>query len=366
MIRYPIPAGPLDLAPPNDDGIRLHKLAEDMPHLPVGRFCRHPRDGRIYALACGFPAGEEAGKVLVSADEGATWKATGPLGDDDFQATDSGAFLITPEGTLVVGYSNLAEANRVEWDPYNLEGMTLPACATRSLDNGQTWQDTQRLHRNWTGANRDLIRTREGRLIISTQMLLEQPGRHAVVTYSSVDEGVSWSRSNVLDLGGLGHHDGTFEASLVELHDGRILMLIRTNWGQLWRAFSRDGGVSWHVYGPAGIEASSTPPFIERLASGRLVLVWNRQFPQVDDLPVRRWPGDGTYCATPTSNFRHELSISFSEDEAESWSEPVVIARHDTKEVCYPYLFEVTPGELWITAGRYNLHMRLQESDVLR
>ncbi len=349
-------------------GIDIHALAEDMPNLPVGRFAQMTGDPRIFALACNFPAGDEPGTVLVSTDQGNTWEKTGPFSAaKDIVATDSGAFLCTAQGALIAAFANRAEMVRADWDPALKDPSTwrLPTYVARSLDGGQTWQDLQKLHDDWTGANRDMIQTREGRIVFTSMKLLGNPGRHSVLTYASDDEGRTWNASNVIDLGGNGHHGGVTEATLVELQDGRLLKYIRTNWGQLWFAVSTDAGSSWHPYGPSGIDASSTPAFVERLASGRIVLVWNRRCPEGQDT----WPprgGDGIWSAVPASNFRHELSMSFSADECQTWSPPVVIARNPDGEVSYPYAFEPEPGVLWITAHRFNLKMRLREADFAR
>ena len=276
--------------------------------------------------------------------------------------------MCTDKGVLIAAFGNRADyAKGTEWDPAMPDASVwrLPTCVTRSLDNGRTWEAPQKLHDDWTGANRDMIQTSDGRVVFASMKLLGAPGRHSVLTYGSDDQGETWTPSNVIDLGGNGHHGGVTEATLVELKDGRLLKFIRTNWGQFWRAFSSDGGRSWHPYGPAGIDASSAPGFLARLNSGRIVLVWNRQFPEGE----KEWPhqgGDGVWSATPASNFRKELSISFSEDECETWSTPVVIARNEGGEISYPYAFEFEPGVLWITAHRFGLKMRLREDDFLR
>ena len=180
--------------------------------------------------------------------------------------------------------------------------------------------------------------------------LLHNPGRHAVLTYSSDDEGETWQKSHVLDLGGRGHHDGTMEAALAELKDGRLWMLVRTNWGVLWNAFSNDGGSSWRTIGPSNVDASSSPGFLRRLASGRIALVWNRCRPEhATDYPLQG--GDGQLSDVPASWHREELSIAFTNDEGKTWTDPVVIARKPKGNVSYPYVFEVEPGRLWVFAG---------------
>lgn len=371
LLRYTEVADPHLPEKPTVEGHRIHEKAEDMSSVPVGRFARRPGDGRIFVMACSFPTKEDGGSVRVSEDEGGTWTATGPFSPDGgIVATDSGAFIATREGTLVAAFGNMAERARgTEWTAETQDGAgwQLPTCVARSLDGGKTWVDVQKLHDEWTGANRDMIQTRDGRIVFTSMKLLHNPGRHGVLTYSSDDDGRTWTASNLIDLGGVGHHDGATEATLVELGDGRLLKYIRTNWGQFWRAFSADGGGSWHPWGPAGVDATSAPGFLHRLQSGRIALVWNRKLPQFGETPAPRG-GDGVWSATPVVNYRGEVSIAFSEDECESWSPPVVVARarEDRPEISYPYLFEQAPGELWITASRGTLKMRLSEEDFSR
>lgn len=360
--RHPSP-----VTKPTGNGFWIHERADDMPHLPVARFRRGPDDGTLYAFTCRFPADDSVAGVYASRDGGGTWTLTGPFDPSGtLRPTDSGAFLRTNRGTLVAAFGNAAERSRWNWDEttHDSPGATLPTYASRSTDDGRTWSKPLKLHAAWTGANRDMIETRDGRIVFTSMQMRHHPGRHTVLTYASEDEGQTWQSSNIIDLGGCGHHGGVTEATLVELRDGSLLKYIRTNWGQFWRALSTDGGRSWHPYGPAGIDASSAPGALLRLADQRIALVWNRTCPEGQS-EVEWRGGDGNWSATPTSNFRHELSISFSEDECETWSAPVVIARKPDGEVSYPYLFEPEPGMLWITAHRFGLKMRIREQDVL-
>jgi len=278
-------------------------------------------------------------------------------------AAPTGALLSTATGTVVLGFANVGEKQWTWQDELrDAPGACLPTCAMRSLDGGETWGGLQTLHEEWTGATRDIIQTRDGVVVFASMKMRHDPGRHTVLTYCSEDDGATWRASNVTDLGGNGHHDGATEGTLVELRDGRLLQYARTNWGQFWRLESSDGGRNWHPYGPSGVEASSAPGILKRLASGRIVLLWNRPRPESESsYPLRG--GDGIWSATPASNFREELSISFSEDECGSWSPPVVVARNPGGEASYPYVFEPEPGLLWVTAHRWGLRLRLREED---
>jgi hypothetical protein len=78
--------------------------------------------------------------------------------------------------------------------------------------------------------------------------------------------------------------------------------------------------------------------------------------------------GDGNLTEVATSWQREELSMMISSDDGKTWTEPVVIAKaiEKGKQVSYPSIFEVKPGELWITTRfRGNLRIQLFEKDFL-
>jgi len=350
-------SGKLCLSSQELDGIEVHEKAWHMASLPAGPFA-HLGSGAIFCLA-GNPA-----KAYVSRDAGATCceRELFPPGSP-WTPGPTGALLVSDRGTVVLGFSNIAEKVWTWSDELkDAPDAILPTYVMRSQDGGETWENIQKLHDDWTGATRDMIQTRDGTLVLSTMKMRHDPGRHTVMSYVSTDDGVTWEPSNVIDLGGNGHHGGLTEGTIVELSDSRILQYIRTNWGQFWRATSVDSGRTWHPYGPSGVPASSAPAMLRRLASGRIVLLWNRPCPEGQDKYLPQG-GDGIWSATPASNFREELSISFSEDECEHWSAPIVIARNAGGEVSYPYAFEPEPGVLWVTAHRWNLRMGLREED---
>ena len=216
------------------------------------------------------------------------------------------------------------------------------------------------------------IKTSSGRAVASIEHCASNPGRFIVASIFSDDEGKTWHRSNWIDLGGHGHHDGAMEPTLAELSDGRLLMLIRTNLDRLWQAISEDGGRYWRTITPSPLDASSSPAKMIRLMSGRLVVVWNRLNPEGFVYP-RREPGPW-HREISASWHREELSIAFSEDDGKTWTPPLVIARYKNGRLCYPYVFEAHPGEIWVTAGfafdekreHHPLRLKLYEDDMLR
>lgn len=363
MESMPPSDGHLHLGEEVVDGIRVHQRARHMPMLPAGPFVRV--DERRVLSVAGNPA-----QLYVSDDNGETWRSRTLLPEGAQAApAHTGALVRTRAGAIVLGFPDVGHAHWT-WDDKlrDAPGARLPTCAVRSTDGGETWRDLQTLHDDWTGATRSAIQLTDGRVVFTSMQMRNNPGRHTVMCYYSDDEGATWRPSNVMDLGGNGHHDGLTEGCIVELKDGRLLQYIRTNWGQLWLALSLDRGETWHPYGPTGVPASSTPPLLKRLASGRVLLLWNRPTAEGENsFPSQG--GDGIWSAAPASNFRAELSMSFSDDECQTWAPPTVIARSDIEErspeVCYPYAFEPEPGVLWITAHRWNLRMSLREADFV-
>lgn len=351
-------------------GAWIPDKVEEMPGLKLGPFLRLG-DGRILAV--------EGTKSLISADNGKTWEEHEIFSEPEkYTIRPERALIRTRSGVIILAFANNKEKANWNWqaDIHDSPGAVLPTYAIRSLDEGRTWQDLQKLHDDWTGAIRDMKETKDGNVVFTSMMLRHNPGHHAVVTYTTKDDGKSWIRSNVIDLGGVGNHAGVTEATIEQLKDGRLWMLMRTNWGKFWQAFSDDEGLTWSHYDPSHIDASSAPGMLKRLQSGRLVLVWNRRYPEGrHEYPLRG--GDGQWSEVPASNHREALSIMFSDDDGRHWTKPVVIAKCTEKmaglklvgggkDISYPYIFEARPGELWLSLWRGELSIKLHEDDFIR
>jgi sialidase-1 len=340
--------------------IWIHPKAERLPTDQLGPFVRLD-DGSVIAVS--------SNELVISRDDGQTWEHRPLIQDTDrFQDTGgpgSGVLFRTREGAIVHAFVNMKE-KVFKWD-YDeqskvgpLPECQLPVYVTRSLDDGQTWEDPTKLQDGWCGYIHNMIQTRSGRLVLVSQVAVPNPGRHVSMTYVSDDEGATWQRSDLIDTlygGGPGDHSGAVEPTVIELEDGRLWMLIRTYSGRFWQAYSADEGLTWTDLGPSEIEASGSPGILLRLESGRIMLVWNR-FAENRPRNIGR---------------REELSIAFSEDEGQTWSEPVVVARNRTPDgedpvpyrVSYPHVYEHDAGEIWITTGQGMLRMKLHEGDFL-
>jgi predicted neuraminidase len=96
---------------------------------------------------------------------------------------------------------------------------------------------------------------------------------------------------------------GLLEPTCVRLRDGRIVMLMRAEWGGcLWRAESTDDGRTWSEAWETDIPNPSRKPYLIRLSDGRIVLLHNATGQR------------GVWGR------RDPLSIWISDDELASWS----------------------------------------------
>lgn len=316
----------------------------------------------------------ETNLFQVARDDGETlWKIvpmTAAAGDEGVPR--AGPMIRTVEGSLILIYSD-PTTRKLSWNRET--GEPLPdqradVWAIRSVDGGKTWRDRQEISALFHHVSpycRSLIQltqARDGTIVVPLQLRVGNRNRNIVTTVISRDEGRTWEAGrSILDIGGAGVHDGLLEPTLVGLRDGRVWMLLRTNLDVFYESFSSDSGLTWSKPAPTKIDASSSPGFLLRLASGRLMLLWNRLYPEGrNDYPRRTGKGTSEHSA---SWHRDELSLAFSSDDGRSWSKPVVILRGENL-VSYSLAFERRPGEIYLTAQRHgNRSFRFLEADFL-
>jgi len=321
------------------------------------------RDGRLMTVH------EEGNATFLSTDNGQTWSAPIPMRESpDPVLPTRGPLILTRGDTLVMmfqcmsGMSERWDENTRDWtDAFHSDLWVM-----RSTDNGRNWDTPTKPCDGIYGTIVDTIQTADGHIVVPVEVVLRKPGRWGVYVFISGDDGVTWTRSNLLDIGGNGHHDGAIEPTLTELSNGQLYMLIRTGFDGFWETRSDDSGLTWTDPCPSRIDASGAPGQLKRLASGRLALVWNRLYPEGKTEASRHGPSAA--YGRPVSGHRQELSIAFSDDDARTWTEPVVIARNPKGSLAYPFIFEAKLGELWMWT-RYGSKppacLRLREQDFV-
>ena len=342
---------------------QLDPRCEQLPFTAVGPFINLD-DGRVMGFT--------ADGALLSNDDGETWPDILPAcADFGKNPANHNAVVKTQSGVIVQVYMDMAHMKKGTWDDekHNWVGdYRLDVWSVRSFDEAKTWVGAQQLLDGFCGALIGMIQTRRGRLVVPVQDAQPKPFHHAQYVYVSDDDGKTWTRSHLIDIGGRGHHDGAVEPTIVELTDGRIWMLIRTNLDRFWQTWSEDEGRTWQAPMPTHIDASSAPGHMIRLAGGKLALAWNRLYPtgltaeERENYPRR----EEAFAYAGASCHREELSLAFSEDDGETWTDPVVVARQKDGSLSYPLLFERRPGEVWLIT-RFGtspkLSLRLKEAD---
>ena len=223
----------------------LHPQAAPLPFTHQGPFVT-AGDGGVLCV--------DAQHALHSGDEGRTWTATPIFRDEQkYRISDERALLRTRDGVVVAAWMNTKElksppgwnwgAKDADWQDF-----VLPIYVCRSLDEGKTWEEPVFLNKPWCGCIHSLIETQSGRLVLVGQEIIPA-WRHATVVFVSEDQGRTWQRSNVLDIGqGQHDHAGSIEGTVIERQDGSLYQLLRTETGWLYEAVSRNGGLLWEDF----------------------------------------------------------------------------------------------------------------------
>ena len=188
----------------------------------------------------------------------------------------------------------------------------------RSTNGRKSWKPPTLLRAGYHGSMLSVIALKSGRIILPI-CYLPNPRRSWakrgsgfdaytwVGTFSSgilyTDDGDNWKESPIefkTPTPYIGA-DGIIEPIALELKDGRVWLLLRTQMGRLFESFSRDGAV-WTKPQPTSILSSDSPPTLTRLSDGRIVMLWNNC--------LRFAYAQGG---------RHIMHGAVSEDEGKSW-----------------------------------------------
>ncbi|NNF69943.1 MAG: exo-alpha-sialidase [Acidimicrobiia bacterium] len=242
-----------------------------------------------------------------SVDDGRTWSDPSVLqANTGAQNVTSATLVRSMSGDLLFfyGVKNSSEDLR-----YYLR---------RSLDDGETWSDSTAVNTDagyFVMNNARVIQLSDGRLLAPFAVRSDGVTFQSTV-YLSDDDGRTWSPSPTLIEA---PQRGAMEPGLVELGDGRVLMIIRTQTGTVWHSISADRGDTWDVASPWTLEAPEAPSSISRI-------------PETDDLVVFYNP----YRADlDPQQPRTPLLARISPDNGASWSEPIPIAAGWDAEFAY-------------------------------
>jgi sialidase-1 len=269
------------------------------------------RDGSLLVAWSDFYAGSRDDapariSAAVSNDGGRTWQARATLQENTGGANVmSVSFVRSRTGDVLFFY---LQKNSLT---------DLKAYVRRSTDDARTWGEPVLVTADpgyHVMNNARVIQLRSGRLlapVASTKQVGTKTDDFRTSVYLSDDDGRTWRRSRTLLSA---PKRGAMEPGLVELKDGRVMQIIRTQTGFIWRSFSSDGGETWTDASPWDIESPESPATLAVTPGGDWLLVWN---------PKVVWSNpEKTVLGANHGGARTPLASMVSADEGRTWSRP--------------------------------------------
>jgi hypothetical protein len=335
-------------------------------------------DGRVIALSVARSSDrQQTMQGRYSTDQGEKWSEPQDLFQWPREEGGFGLFdaLVDNKGEIHIWI--LGDANSGILYPKEQE-----AVATRPGEILDIWYARSRYGRTkwdtpkpiWKGHGSDLlsvIQLRKGRLLLPFAYAKPRTwsnrgggfldftfvGAYSVSSVYSDDDGETWMQSAnelVVQTPDLGTY-GADEPVVLELKDGRVWMLMRTQRGRFYESFSSDGGATWSASQPSKLISSDSPAGLARLKDGNILLFSNA---------CLRYPY--AYGA------RNVLHVAISEDEGKTWRGFREVTRdplrndppssHNDYGLAYTFPTVLTDGRIlfsnWVESGRQRTFRR--------
>lgn len=274
-------------------------------------------DGMLMALFLRTVGMDQKIVARSSKDNGYTWGEERAVLNlpSDLGRWEGLEALVDREGEIHIFTLNDAKTSR-----FPMAQRHLDIWHTKTEQGRSRWQPLKRIWQGYTGSLNSVIQLRSGRILLPFSYYTGRSwgnrgdglfafmymGYYDSTLLYSDDGGQSWKLVpeplNVPAVDITSTESGAVEPVVLELKDGGIWMLIRTQRGYLYEAYSSDGGITWSRPRPSRFISSESPAALVRLPDGRIVLFWNS---------CRRFP----YAY----GGRHVLHAAISEDEGRSW-----------------------------------------------
>lgn len=277
------------------------------------------KDGRILFIFSRFTGtdGGDFGHAYLasrySSDNGKTWSKEDQLVVEQEAAvnTMSVSLLRLKNGAIALFYLRVnSTSDCIPW-------MRI------STDEAKTWSEPIQCISDRKGYfvvnNNRVIQLKNGRLLMPAAYHYvpeggdwdEKAGHGRIYCYYSDDNGQTWKPGKEV-----ANPDSVInqEPAVIELKNGNVLMLIRTNSGAQYISSSEDKGETWSAAKKSNITSPTSPASIARIPStGDLLLVWN------NTVNEKRTP----------------LNIAVSKDEGKTWSHTKTLEDSPDKGYCY-------------------------------
>jgi hypothetical protein len=230
----------------------------------------------------------------------------------------------------------------------------------RSSGGRNQWSEPQRIFEGYVGSVQGALQLRSGRIVLPfAYWVAERPqgpptGANVTTVVYSDDDGQTWRQSAAqltapCEANYNGSNYGAIEPTVLQLKDGRVWMLMRSQTGFLYESYS-DDGAEWSAARPSRFRSSTGPAFLLRLPEDRIALFWNHC-----ELSTRV-DGQGVYGG------RDVLHAAISNDEGQSWRgfrevyrDPM---RNETppktgdRGTAYPFAVSTEDGRIALVSGQ--------------
>jgi hypothetical protein len=257
----------------------------------------------VYSRFTGGSADDSAAELaaIYSGDRGKTWslRYEPVISGEGKQNVMSVSLLRLPEGEIAMFYLRK-----------NGPDDCLPMMRI-STEEGRNWGDSVPCIFG-TGYyvlnNHRAVLLKSGRILLPLACHAKDGARRSprssfLCAYTD-NGGRSWKRSTTELEGPADSRSGLQEPAVIELKDGSVMMLARTDQGCQYRSSSKDGGVTWSPAEPTDIRSPLSPCAIDRIPStGDLLLVWNDQAGVDEKHRGKRTP----------------FTVAISKDEGKTW-----------------------------------------------
>lgn len=312
--------------------------------------------------------------VRYSGDGGQSWSESEHLFQLSSEEGGWGYFvpLLDRRGEIHFFFLNDAHSGVIRPVPKRTPGYgKLDIWHLKSSLQRTRWSRPKRIWSGRAGDIQSVIQLRSGRILLPISYLTERTwadrgvdldafilmGMFDVSVLYSDNDGETWQQSpsvlkvpvpNISTYGAL-------EPVVLDLSDGRVWMMIRTQLGRLYESFSQDGRV-WTDARPSRFYSSDSPVGLVRLDDGRILMLWNN---------CLRYP----YAY----GGRHVLHAAVSEDEGHSWRGYREVLQDPLRDhpppprgdhgVSYPFPISIGDGavafSLWVSPGQGRALYRL-------
>jgi hypothetical protein len=329
-------------------------------------------DGRLMALFQRLTGEMQDVTARYSKDNGYSWSAPDTLLKLPQEAGGWGYFIafVDREGEVHVFVLNDANTGTIRSEvPERMRHSEaylsrLDIWHIKSINGRKGWQTPKMIWKGRAGDLQSVIQLSTGRIILPISYMTSRSwsnrgegfyaftyaGKFETSVLYSDDAGDTWqSSSSVLKVPtpDITTIEGAVEPVVLELKDGRVWMLIRTQMGRFHESFSADGA-EWSRPQPMDLLSSDSPAGLIRLKDGRILLIWNNclRFPYA-------YGG------------RQVLHAAVSEDEGRTWHGYREVARDPYRKqppppsgdhgVSYPFPVLTRDGKvvfsMWVETG---------------